>query len=116
MLLSVINLKGGVGKSTLACALSVCAGEDGQKVALIDVDPQGTTRDWHALRMRKQTGQPLLLSGSNVQEALKTAEAEEVDWVFIDTQKGSPRRIPSEVIDAFPLVDVDKLQHREAES
>jgi acyl-CoA thioester hydrolase len=45
----------------------------------------------------------------------RLAEAS-TDWVFIDTQKGSPRRIPPEVIDAFPLVDVEKIQLRGAES
>jgi chromosome partitioning protein len=75
--------KGGVGKSTLTCALAVCALDEGAVVALLDCDPQGTTRDWHTLR-----GSPLaprLLTATSVGEALSEADAAGVEWVFIDT-------------------------------
>lgn len=45
----------------------------------------------------------------------RLAEAS-TDWVFIDTQKGTPRRIPPEVIEAFPLVHADTLPDRGASS
>lgn len=37
---SVINLKGGVGKSTIAVLLSRFAAEQGRKVLAVDLDPQ----------------------------------------------------------------------------
>jgi len=46
----VAATKGGVGKSTLAVALAISAIEDGERVGLVDCDPQGSTRDWNALR------------------------------------------------------------------
>src|SRR6266700_2170725 len=38
--------KGGSGKSTLAIGLAIAALHDGQRVGLIDADPQGTISNW----------------------------------------------------------------------
>jgi chromosome partitioning protein len=46
--------KGGSGKSTLAIALAVAAMGDGQRVAMIEIDPQGTISNWARRRTRSE--------------------------------------------------------------
>jgi chromosome partitioning protein len=82
-MIAVASTKGGVGKSTLVCALAVCAQEEGAGVGIIDVDPQGSTRDWHALRGSPEALR--LLDGDTVADCLAQARAAKLDYVFCDT-------------------------------
>ena len=42
-IISILNLKGGVGKTTLSCNIGVELAEKGKKVLIIDMDPQFNT-------------------------------------------------------------------------
>lgn len=50
MIISVINQKGGVGKTTLAISLAAAFAARKHRVQLIDADPQGSALDWIAVR------------------------------------------------------------------
>ena len=50
MIISVLNQKGGVGKTTLAIHISHALVLKGYSVLLVDADPQGSARDWAAAR------------------------------------------------------------------
>jgi chromosome partitioning protein len=46
--ISVLNPKGGSGKTTLTTNLAQALYLRGNKVLIVDSDPQGSARDWHA--------------------------------------------------------------------
>lgn len=48
MIVSVLNQKGGAGKTTISVNMARGLQLEGYKVLIIDSDPQGSARDWHA--------------------------------------------------------------------
>jgi chromosome partitioning protein len=50
VVIAVASRKGGAGKSTVAANLAAALAASGQRVGLLDTDPQGTLTRWHAER------------------------------------------------------------------
>lgn len=48
--ITIAQQKGGAGKTTLAAHLAVAWSQRGRRVAIIDIDPQGSLTQWHKLR------------------------------------------------------------------
>lgn len=80
----VLAQKGGSGKTTLAIHLAVAAGEAGERVCLIDTDPQGSSYTWAEQRQAKT---PLVASASPAELPDVFSEATKIGATFavIDT-------------------------------
>jgi len=50
MIVSVLNQKGGVGKTTIAVNLAACFSRARRRVLLVDTDPQGSALAWSGAR------------------------------------------------------------------
>jgi chromosome partitioning protein len=83
--IAVLNQKGGSGKTTIATHLARALQLSGDDVLLVDSDPQGSARDWAAVR----EDQPLTVVGIDrptIERDLKNITQK--DYVIID---GAPQ-------------------------
>jgi chromosome partitioning protein len=84
--IAVVNSKGGVGKTTLAAALAVCAAKEGKdkRVCMVDLDPQKSLVEWWK-RRGKGAESPTIFQGvDSATEAVDRAAQSGWDWVFLD--------------------------------
>lgn len=119
--IAILNQKGGSGKSTLVECLAVAAELDGQAVAILDMDPQGTTYEWAKRRLTtaqdeaRQRGEdakvvaamtvnpPVIsVSQANYKDEWERLRDLDADLVFIDT----PARLDTWAMNAAELSDL----------
>jgi len=85
LVIAVLNQKGGSGKTTIATHLARALQIEGADVLLVDSDPQGSARDWAAVR----EDQPLTVVGIDrptIERDIKNIARK--DFVVID---GAPQ-------------------------
>ena len=102
-IISIVNQKGGVGKTTTAVNLASAIGISGKKVLLVDADPQGNTTSGYGINKKsvKNTTYELLIGDSTALNAVIKSEYKNVDVV------------PSSMNLAAAEVDLIEIENRQ---
>ncbi|HSC54666.1 MAG TPA: AAA family ATPase [Phnomibacter sp.] len=82
---ALYNIKGGVGKTAGCVNLAYLAAEEGKKVLVWDLDPQGSASFYFSIDARLKGGIKKLLSGdSEIEAAVQSTEFENLDLLPAD--------------------------------
>ena len=122
-ILAVVNQKGGVGKSTTAVNLAACLGEIGQRVLLVDLDPQGNATSGFGLSrsQREHCIYDALLGDVSIEALIEPVEIEhvfvvpatiqlagaEIELVSAFSRESKLRRVLDPVLGDFDFVIID---------
>lgn len=82
--IAILSQKGGAGKTTLAINLSVAACSAKKQSAIIDLDPQASSANWHDARNNEE---PVVVSAqpARLKQVLDAAREAGAGFVFIDS-------------------------------
>jgi len=75
--IAFLSQKGGSGKTTLAVHIAVAAESTGERVTLIDADPQGSASAWSQARQENRP-QIAKVAASSIGRAFERAEQERI--------------------------------------
>ncbi|MCK2056988.1 AAA family ATPase [Methylobacterium sp. 37f] len=84
-ILVLASQKGGSGKTTIAASLAVAAAQSGERIVVVDLDPQGSLAEWGQLREVKDIVFRSVPPGKLDEWITATRKVEKVDLVIIDT-------------------------------
>ncbi len=101
---SVINQKGGVGKTTTAVNLSAAIGALGKKVLLVDIDPQGNSTSGYGINKRE-------IENSTYDMLINSVKASEI---VIKTKFKNVDLLPADINLAGAEVEMIGLNRRES--
>ncbi len=105
MIVSLINLKGGVGKTTSAVALATAAARDGLESEVCDCDAQASATVWAMTAEDAGDPLPFEVSAGNlgsIRRSARTVKGNPKKWLFIDCPPHG--QIVDEAMNASDLV------------
>ena len=103
-IISIINQKGGVGKTTTAVNLSAAIGALGKKVLFVDIDPQGNSTSGYGINKRE-------IKNSTYDMLINSVKASDV---VINTKFKNVDLLPSDMNLAGAEVEMIGLEKRES--
>ncbi|MGP5364395.1 AAA family ATPase [Brachybacterium tyrofermentans] len=93
--IAVVNLKGGVGKTTAAILIATQLAELGHTVTVLDMDTQGSATDW--ARIADEDGTPLPFEIRPANHASLRSYKPTTDFTVIDTPPTDPSVVDAAV-------------------
>lgn len=95
MIISIVNTKGGAGKTTTCVMTAIALSKLGKSVEVLDLDIQGSTTQW--ARIAADDGTPLPFSVSPANIATLRGYKSSVPYTLVDTPPTDPAAIDAAV-------------------
>ena len=82
-IIAIVNQKGGVGKTTTAINLAAAVGKLGERVLLVDIDPQGNSTSGFGVNKRTvvKSSYDILIGQVNTKDVIIKTKFKNVDIV-----------------------------------